>query len=288
MARPVPRLSIVLVTRNRVKYLKRSLDSLLDRVAAEVPDAEVVVVDGASTDGTVNLLRGYGERIRWISEPDNSVGEAFNKGLAMATGAIIRSVGDDDYMPPGALLPLLERLEKDPKIDILIGQNTVFREDADGRTHEQPQRKFVGTVTLMSLWKYPYSGIFVPECMFARSAAIARVHGYDTHFKYWGFIDFFFRLVLSGAVIHVVPDKVLISYQTPFSDTVTGAGNERWQYEWGMLQERYVPLRWRIWHRLGGDTSVFGVTKFVLRSASRAVFGRSPRELWNSVTGRSG
>lgn len=284
---PPLRLSIILVTRNRARYLKRSLDSVLVCVAAEVPEAEVVVVDGASTDGTVELLRSYGERIRWISEPDSSVGEAFNKGLAMVTGAIIRTVGDDDCMPPGGLLPLLERLEKDPNVDILIGQNTVFREDADGRTQEQPQPKFLGTVTLKSLWKYPYSGIFVPECMFAKSEVIARVRGYDPHFKYWGFIDFFFRLVLSGAAIRVVPDKVLISYQTPLSDTVAAAGSERWQYEWRLLQERYVPLRWRVWHRLGGNTSASGIVKFVLRSTSRALSGRSPRELWNSVTGRS-
>jgi hypothetical protein len=120
-------------------------------------------------------------------------------------------------------------------------------EDINGEVREQPQLKFVGTVTSESLFKYPYSGIFIPECMYARREMVTRVGGYDPQFKYWGFLDFFFKIVVSGAMVQVVPDKILVSYQTPMSDTVTGTGNERWKFEWALIQKRYVPLRWRLW-----------------------------------------
>jgi glycosyltransferase involved in cell wall biosynthesis len=282
MVRASPRLSIVIVTRNRAKYLKRSLDSLLECVATELPDTEVIVVDGASTDGTVELLQSYGKRVHWISEPDTSVGEAFNKGLALARGEIFRSFGDDDELPPGSLKPLVELLDANPNIDVVFGHNTVALEDANGNLTEYSQRKFEGRVSIRDMWAFPRKGIFIPECMFARRAVLQRVNGYDQSFKYWGYLDFFFRLVLAGAVMEVLPVNVLKTYQTPSSDSIVGNGSPKWVEEWQRIQRHYVPIRWRLWHWFDGDLSPRNVLARLIRAITFRMFGQSPRELWRS------
>jgi glycosyltransferase involved in cell wall biosynthesis len=77
-------------------------DTLASVRAQGYPHLEHVVVDGGSTDGTVELLR-EAEGIRWISEPDRGLAHAMNKGIAMATGEVIGELNADDLYEPGAL-----------------------------------------------------------------------------------------------------------------------------------------------------------------------------------------
>jgi glycosyltransferase involved in cell wall biosynthesis len=94
------KISVAVVTKNRAGSLKRLLDGVLRE---DYPNLEIVVVDGASTDGTVELLKSYGPAVRWISEPDNGEYFAWNKAVAMATGEILKPICDDDLLRPGAL-----------------------------------------------------------------------------------------------------------------------------------------------------------------------------------------
>src|SRR5579862_3666470 len=98
-----PLISVILVTHNRAEYLERALLAIFAAVK-EYPNTEVIVIDGGSTDGTVDLLDQYTPRIAyWRSEPDSSVGEAVNKGLARAHGEFIHLAADDDEIYPSAL-----------------------------------------------------------------------------------------------------------------------------------------------------------------------------------------
>ncbi|WP_425040526.1 glycosyltransferase family 2 protein [Primorskyibacter sp. S187A] len=95
-----PKFSIVLPSYNTVAYLKETIDSVL---AQDYPDFEFIITDGGSTDGTVALLETYGDKIRWVSEPDNGQSDAINKGFEMATGDLHYWANADDPMPPGTL-----------------------------------------------------------------------------------------------------------------------------------------------------------------------------------------
>src|SRR5678815_5771239 len=88
------RLSFVIPTRNQGRFIGQCIDGCL---AQEVPDSEVLVVDGASTDDTRDVLGRYGERVRWISEPDRGQSDAVNKGVRMARGELIAWINSDDY-----------------------------------------------------------------------------------------------------------------------------------------------------------------------------------------------
>lgn len=123
-------ISVIIPTRNRAPQLKRALDALLED---EYPSKEIIVCDGASTDGTLELLKSYGETVRWISEPDRGEYDARNKGLRMATGGVIKYMSDDDVLLPGTLAYGADYLGRNAEVDILFGQSVWFDERSGRR-----------------------------------------------------------------------------------------------------------------------------------------------------------
>jgi glycosyltransferase involved in cell wall biosynthesis len=105
-----PPVSIVTVVRNGVETLQRALRSVLDQ---EVPGLEYVVVDGGSTDGTLELLRAEERRLSlWTSEPDKGISDAFNKGIAFSRGEIIGLLNCDDWYEPGTVQAVLDEMHR--------------------------------------------------------------------------------------------------------------------------------------------------------------------------------
>src|SRR5438105_1254200 len=101
--RDAPTLSIVIPSFNHSQYIRRTIDSILRQPFKQV---ELIVVDGGSKDGTVDILCDYmtrfPDRFRFVSEPDDGQSDALNKGIAMARGEIIGWQNADDYYLPGA------------------------------------------------------------------------------------------------------------------------------------------------------------------------------------------
>lgn len=89
--------SIITVVRDNREYIKNCIDSVLSQ---DYPDIEYIVIDGASTDGTLDIIRSYGGRIaKIISEPDKGLYDALNKGIGLATGEVIGILHADDFYP---------------------------------------------------------------------------------------------------------------------------------------------------------------------------------------------
>jgi len=87
------------------------------------------VIDGGSTDGTVEILKSYGKKIKWVSEKDNGQADAINKGLRMAKGEVLAYLNSDDVYVPGALLKVGEYYRK-TKANWITGDCTVI--DVEG------------------------------------------------------------------------------------------------------------------------------------------------------------
>jgi glycosyltransferase involved in cell wall biosynthesis len=104
------KVSVITAVLSNRKYLPAAVDSVLGQTH---PDIEYIVVDGGSNDGTVELIRSYGDRIsRFISEPDEGVYFALNKGIAMATGDVIALLHSDDfYMNPNVISQVVDAFE---------------------------------------------------------------------------------------------------------------------------------------------------------------------------------
>src|SRR4051812_32065996 len=111
--------SIVVPTFNARDTLKQCLDSVIGQT---FPGKEIIVVDGGSTDGTIDLIKSYGPRIEsWLSEPDRGVFDAFNKGIKRARGRWLYFLGSDDYLyDRDVLLRLAPCLSMDPPVARLV------------------------------------------------------------------------------------------------------------------------------------------------------------------------
>ena len=116
------RVSLVTPTLSRVGYLKECVESVVQQ---DYADLEHIVVDGASTDGTVELLQSlgkqYGNRLRWLSQQDRGISEATNRGFKMATGEILGWIGSDDRLAPGAVARVAGYFTEHPSAQWLYG-----------------------------------------------------------------------------------------------------------------------------------------------------------------------
>ena len=117
-----PLVSIITPVRNGIKYLPECIQSVLNQ---SYPNIEHVIVDGVSTDGTMEMLADYKskfpDRIRFISEPDKSAGEAWVKGIRLAKGTILGWLGADDTYAPNAIQTVVKFFETNPGTYFVFG-----------------------------------------------------------------------------------------------------------------------------------------------------------------------
>lgn len=159
-----PRISVVTPSYNQADYLEATLRSVLEQ---GYPNLEYIVLDGGSTDGSVDILRRYGGQLAyWCSAPDGGQAEAVNRGFARATGPLLAWINSDDLLLPGALKAAAEAYRRQPAA-LVLGDVVHFSE-ADGYTQLMRQHG----VTLERLvaywqpgWVWNQPGTFFPRAV---------------------------------------------------------------------------------------------------------------------------
>jgi glycosyltransferase involved in cell wall biosynthesis len=125
----LPLVSIVTPSFNQARYLESTLRSVLDQ---EYPNLEYILVDGGSTDGSLDIIRRYSDRLAWwVSEKDRGQTDAINKGLARANGEILAWLNSDDTYEPNAIREAVAFLKDHPGVGLVYGDANFI--DENGR-----------------------------------------------------------------------------------------------------------------------------------------------------------
>ena len=188
----LPRITLITPVLNRAELIADALNSV---ALQGYPAVEHIVVDGGSTDGTIDILKAA-PHIQWMSEPDRSRYEAINKGIRRATGDIIGHLNSDDILLPGALAAVAEGFARDRAAEAACGGAETVRLSAGGRTrgvrHYRSER-------LKRLdWHDCTLGVPITNARFFRRSWYRRAGLYDLHYKLAADRDFLIRSMILG------------------------------------------------------------------------------------------
>ena len=176
--------SIITVCYNAASTISATLNSI---IAQQHVELEVIVIDGASTDGTVDIVRGFGNSINhFISETDNGIYDAMNKGVRLATGDVIGFLNADDFYVSNSVLEKIQHGFKTNKTTVVAG--AVEQINALGQT-----KRIICSESYVKngfCWgmMLPHPATFVSKSLFDRVGIFA------TKYKIAGDFDFFVRL----------------------------------------------------------------------------------------------
>jgi len=127
-----PSVSIVTPSYNQAPFLEKAIRSVLEQ---DYPDVEYLMADGGSTDGSVEIIKNYADRIHWwVSENDKGQADGINKGLQQASGDIVAWLNSDDFFKPGAISAAVKSLQENPGAGFVYGDLQVVNE-ADETTN---------------------------------------------------------------------------------------------------------------------------------------------------------
>ena len=200
----VPLVTIVTPVRNGVRFLAETLASVRGQ---DYRPIEHIVVDGGSTDGTLELIRRAPE-IRWISEPDQGLYDAINKGLRMAKGDILAyQNADDRYVVPDAVTAAVGHLRAHPDVDVVYGDYRLI--DEVGRplgTRRVTARPF-------SVSRLRRGNFIPPHAAFVRRRVVTEEgHWLDPTLSFPGDWDWFLGMAQAGKRFGPLP-KVLAEFR---------------------------------------------------------------------------
>jgi glycosyltransferase involved in cell wall biosynthesis len=211
-----PLVSVLTPSYNQAPFLRAALDSVLQQ---EHEPLEHIVVDGGSTDGSVEVLEEYGRlhagRLRWTSEPDRGQSHAVNKALAAARGTIVGWLNSDDAYLPGAISRVVQAFRENRRAGLVYGTGSVM--DREGRrvrafAHAEP----------FNLWRLVYVWDYVLQpAAFFRRELLERVGWLREDLHYAMDWDLWIRLAQRAPVIYL-PEPLASSREYGEAKTFRG------------------------------------------------------------------
>ncbi len=183
--------SIVTVSYNMAATLEKAIKSL---IAQDYPNIEHIIIDGASTDNTLEIIRKYEHDIAyWVSEPDEGPTHALNKGLAIATGDIIGQLNSDDYYEPDTVSTVVEAFRDHPWAGVVHADMRYISQDGCAEIIKPPQdcekvlwRKMINYPTVFVRKEvYDAYGYFDLDCYLANDLeSLMRFKSHGVKFQY--------------------------------------------------------------------------------------------------------
>jgi GT2 family glycosyltransferase len=219
------KITIITITYNSERYLPETIASVFSQ---DYLDLEYILVDGGSTDGTLDIIRGHAandSRIRWISEPDQGISDAMNKGVALATGEVIAHLHSDDYYPAPDILSIVAgEFRRSPDAFWLTGGACLVG------GHGQLLKKI--HVRRYSYSKLVRSNFILHPATFIRRSAFMAAGGFSKSLKYAMDYDLWLRLAKFGAPMAV--NRPLACFRVHQGGLSSGEADKTFREEWSI------------------------------------------------------
>ena len=204
------KISIITVVYNAVATIEQTILSV---VKQDYSNIEYIIVDGGSTDGTLDIVKKYEKKIAlWLSEPDHGIYDAMNKGLTHATGNYIYYLGADDcLLAPTSISQVVSFLQDNPEVDVLCA--SVMMVDSVYRIEKVYSSNF-SEADVLSGYNTPHQGMFVRR-------EILQKHRFDTSYHIAADYKNFLKFYLNPDIALQKTDLIVAYYA---NDGISGDG----------------------------------------------------------------
>ena len=245
-----PRISIVTPSYQQADFLEATMRSVLDQ---NYDNLEYIVIDGGSTDGSVDIIKRYADRLAyWCSESDRGQTHAINKGLTRATGEIVGWINSDDLLLPDSL-DRLAQTYADPTVMATCGWDIAIDEHGQPlskRVFPQPTERVLLRRSLMP-----------QDAVHWRRSLMDQIGLPDESLHFRMDMDYWVRMVQHGVVPRLIPAflSAFRIHQDQKNVTIADVGDDEYRQLLGRLHpgpidperlKRQVDWTWKIKHRL--------------------------------------
>jgi glycosyltransferase involved in cell wall biosynthesis len=239
-----PRITIITPSYNQADFLEQTIQSVL---AQEGIDLEYMIVDGGSTDGSVDIIRRYADRLAWwVSEKDRGQADAINKGFARASGEFVTWLNSDDLFQPGAIAAAVEVFRSHPEAGLVYGD--VLSIDGAGQPINLMKFKPYTLDDLMAFRIISQPGVLM------RRSVLAKAGPLDVRFHYMLDHQLWLRMVQAAGMVYLPRRQASarfhagaknLAHAPKFGEeTLKIAG---WMEEQPGLAERMARIRRQVW-----------------------------------------
>jgi glycosyltransferase involved in cell wall biosynthesis len=200
----LPKISVITPSYNQGYFLERTILSVLNQ---KYPNIEYIIIDGGSTDNSVDIIKKYSHYISyWVSEKDNGQSNALNKGLAKATGDIFAYLASDDILMPGILNKAANLFKDDLSLDAVFGNKLLINKD-DNIVGERRivYSKHFSKIGFLSSSGF---GLYV-DSAFIKRDVLNFLNGFDESLNVCMDVDVVMKLLVNNSNIKAIKDPII-------------------------------------------------------------------------------